>query len=138
MKRLLRTALLMAGLLWLAPAVRALPLSVDDASPGQAGLVGLPDGAGLAVAVPEPVATPVALRERTAGAASPSAPARGLPALLYVGLLGLVILGTDRRVLAEALLDAGRPDRSEAPPEAAPVESPPSRRRDARHTRLRL
>ena len=131
MKRPLRIALLMSGLLWLAPAVRALPLAVDASVPGEAGLAVLPDAAALGVAVPGPVPAPTSARDPGAGATSPHASHRSIPTLLFVGLLGLLILGTDHRVLAQAVRDAARPGRR-APPRlsnrAPPADATPDRR----------
>jgi len=134
MTRALRLTLLVTGLLWLAPAVRALPLSADEAMAAQQELLGAP-------AVPTPAGATAAsdagspAPSRRAASASGALEARprdlhrGQAALLVAGLLGLLIYGTERRI------DRKAPDARDAAP---PLESPPSRRRDARYTRVRL
>jgi hypothetical protein len=91
MKRALPILMLAAGLLWLAPAVRALPLTPDPAAAVDSGSHSSPDETGPTAPSPAPRATRAAAQEAPRSRS-------GVPQLVYVGLLGLLILGTDRRV----------------------------------------
>ncbi len=97
MKRALPILVLVAGLLWLAPAVRALPLATDEAPTLDVALAATPDLAGLAAEYPDAVAAQPAPDAARAAAPRARPSRRGVPQLVYVGLLGLLILGTERR-----------------------------------------